>query len=440
MKLSMIEGIFYALMVGTGEAYFVADAVRLGASVLAQGLIVTLPLCVGALGPLLTLAVLARWHRRKPVVGVGAFLQAAVLGVMAVADWTGSMTPALLITLACIYQVCAQAVGTAWSSWYGDLVPPAIRGRYFARRNRGVHLATCTALVISGLLLQHLEPGAAGAVAAGAGGLGFAVIFALATAARVASAALLVAAPEPPLAGMPDARATMRMLRAAEALPVRRLLGVTFFITLLVQVSAPYFAPFMLQGLHLSYLAFTAGNVVAVLMKFVSLPAWGRGIDLHGSRAVYLLTAVLIGIVPLPWVWAEGVAWVIAAQMLSGFAWGGYEVAHFTVLLETTEARTRPHVFAALNTVNGTAQLLGSLAGAAFLGVTGSAYQLLFAVSMLGRLFVALCMPRMLPADAVWPHIGRRRLLLRVIGLRPSGGVGYRPFEVEHVDDNRPAP
>ncbi len=37
MRLSALEGVAYALMVGFGETYFLADAVRLGATTLKQG-------------------------------------------------------------------------------------------------------------------------------------------------------------------------------------------------------------------------------------------------------------------------------------------------------------------------------------------------------------------------------------------------------------------
>ena len=166
MRLSLADALFYALMVGAGEVYFLADAVRLGATPLQQALVVTLPLCVGTLGPVMSLGLLGRFRRRKPVVVTAASLQAAVLLSIVVVDLSGRLSPNALIGLACGYQIFSQAAGTAWASWYGDVVPGRIRGRYFATRNRIAQLATSASLVAAGLLLQGLEPGAAGAVAA----------------------------------------------------------------------------------------------------------------------------------------------------------------------------------------------------------------------------------------------------------------------------------
>jgi hypothetical protein len=79
MRLSLAEGVFYALMVGFGELYFIADAVRIGASTLELGLVVTLPLCAGAAGPMMALWLLRRGRRRKHIVVAAAFAQASCI-------------------------------------------------------------------------------------------------------------------------------------------------------------------------------------------------------------------------------------------------------------------------------------------------------------------------------------------------------------------------
>ena len=88
MALSVGEGVLYAVMVGFGDAYFLADAVRLGASSLEQALVVTLPLLGGALGSVAALALLRRAPRRRPVVLAGALTQATVLIALVVMHLT----------------------------------------------------------------------------------------------------------------------------------------------------------------------------------------------------------------------------------------------------------------------------------------------------------------------------------------------------------------
>src|SRR5688500_13401646 len=185
MSLSRIEAVLFAIMVGASEAYFVADGVRHGATSLELGLLVALPLALGSLGPLIVVWGLSRVPRRKPLVVGPVLVQVASLAALAIAEWFDVITPAWLIVFSSIHQIMGQAAGVAWSSWYGDVVPARLRGRYFSRRNRWAHLATCIAVIACGLALQNLEPGGAGQVSAGAGGSGYFLIFALAASSRL---------------------------------------------------------------------------------------------------------------------------------------------------------------------------------------------------------------------------------------------------------------
>jgi len=167
-----------------------------------------------------------------------------------------------------------------------------------------------------------------------------------------------------------------------------------------------------------------------VLLKAVMLPAWGHAVDRYGARAAYALAALLVAIVPLPWLFAHGIGLVIAAQCLSGFSWGGHEVAHFSLVLETTTTRLRPPLFAALNTLTGAAQLIGSLLGGLVFGLAGGEFRFVFAATMIARLMVAGSVPLLIHHVGDRAPIGRRKLLLRIVGFRPSG-VEARPLPVD---------
>jgi len=418
-------------MVGSGEVYFLADAVRLGATALEQALVITLPLCVGTLGPLVSLTLLGRFRRRKAVVVSAATVQALILFSIVFADATGRLSPRVLIGLASAYQVFAQAAGTAWASWYGDLVPARMRGRYFATRNRIAQVATSGSLIVAGLLLQRLEPGSAGSVEPGAGGLGYALIFGAAGLFRLVSATLLAVSPEPPAQLLGNRRETLSFARSDEALPVRRILLFAAALQLTVYMASPYFGPFMLEDLRLSYTEYMAGSVAVVVLKFTSLPTWGRMIDRYGARAAFLLAVVLVALVPLPWLWVRGVAMVIVAQALSGLSWGGHEVSQFSLLLESSHARSRLHVFAMMSVFTGVAQLVGSLLGGWLLMAVDRNFLVVFVVSAACRLGVALAAPAIIPAGVGAPGIGRRRLFLRLLGFRVSGGMESRPIPVD---------
>ena len=442
MRLSVIDGALWALMVGFGEAYFLADAVRLGASPWEQGLVVSLPLFTGGLGAVLAVRLLASATSRKRIVLASTLTQALLLGSLATLHALGLVTPPLLILLACLNQVAGQTAGLAWSSWMGDLVPAAVRGRYFGRRSRVVYGATLVGLVSSGLLLQVLEPGAAGDVVAGAGGRGFALILSVATLARLASSLMLALTPEARFAGLAPARQVRRILASPRGRTTWRLLGAAAGLQLVTYVAAPYFGPYMLGELRLSYVAFTTANVVLILLKILTLPAWGHAVDRYGARSVLLLAVLLVALVPLPWLFARNFLVILVAQALSGFAWSGHEISYFSLLLEVTRKRSRPYVFAAQSVLNGGAQITGTLVGAGLLTLVGRDFRTLFLVSAALRLVLGLALPRLVPAVATGGGLARRELFLRVIGVRPHGGMVHRPVLTpgdEDADEGRTA-
>lgn len=426
LKLSIFEGLAFALMVGFGEVFFLADAIRLSATRLEQGLIVALPLFVGSIGPLSSLFALSKLRSRKPFV-VGASLgQGMILLSMAFADWRGWSSPQTLIVGACAYNIFGQAVGTAWASWFGDLVPFHVRGSYFAKRNRWIYFVTCAGLFAGGGLLQLVEPASAGELAGG-GGTGFALVFGLAACARLLSVVLHALTPEPAFRGTSSTTRAVRFLSTGRGSAIWRLLGTCAMLQFVVYLSSPYFSPYMLEELNFSYLEYSIASVVVVAAKVLFLPTWGAVVDQSGSRSVFMLCALMAALVPLPWLWAGGLGWVLVAQAMSGLTWAGYELSLFCLLIESSYRGVRSQVFAMQSVLNGFAQLMGGLVGALIAGLAHD-LRLLFAISLVGRLLVSISFPSRIRSISKQPQVGRREVLWRVIGFRPSGGLITRPI------------
>jgi len=426
MRLSVFDAVVYAFMVGLGEVYFLADAIRLGASPLQQGLVVSLPLFVGSAGPVCALRLLRFLKARRPFVVAAAFGQATTLLALSIGDARRLLEPSSLIALACIYQVFGQAAGTAWSSWFGDLVPKDVRGRYFSRRNRAAHLATCVGLAAGGLFLHSFEPGRA-FEALEHSGQGFAILFAAAASLRLVSIGLLAASREPAFQSPLDRVRILRYFAGSRGGTAWRLIMMIAALQYAVYIASPYFQPFMLETLRFTYAQYMLASMTVVVMKVTFLPAWGALIDQVGARSLCALSAFLLALVPLPWLWADGLGWVVVAQAFSGFSWAGFEVSQFTLVLESSYRSTRLHVFAALSVATGLAQILGGLTGA-LLASGRLEIQAVFAISCGARLLVASSFPKLLPAPKGGPTVHYGDLLLRVVGIRPSGGVVHRPI------------
>lgn len=425
MRLGFPEGVAYAAMVGFAEMYFVPDALRLGAGPVIVALAVGLPLAVGGVGAALGLRMLARWRRRRTLVVAGAIAQAFVLASLAVAELLQRGTPALLVVSACAYHFFAQLVNAPWSSWYGDLVPQRIRGRYFSLRTRAMHLATFAALLCAGGLLV------AGPPLGGPQAHAFPLLYGLAALARLTSAALIAAAPDlspDPAEPSPVASIVPSLSRTDDRLALGA--GLIFFT---VYLAAPFFTPYMLEQLQLDYMQFTLATAASVAGKVFSLQRWGRSVDQYGAVSVYRLAIVLLALAPVPWLVVEGFTGVLVAQVFGGFAWAAHEVAFFTLLLDSTSSRERARAYALQSATTGGGQLAGSLAGGALLAVLIDP-RALFAASTGARLAAVVVVGLLVAAALRHARLGRRRLLLRVIGLRPGGGVIHRPMPTPPPD------
>lgn len=439
LRLSVAEGSAWAFMIGLAESYFIAVAVHLGASPLQLGLLVGLPLALGATGPLGTIALLGLSPRRRPLAVAGVAVQVAVLSGLAAALRLGQLRLEVLIAAVCVYQMAGQAAGTAWASWYGDLVPAERRGRWFSHRNRFIYLATCAGLVMGGLIMHRLAPGGTAAPDSAAA---FAVLLGLAAVFRSVSCGLLIASPEPRFQGLLPRRQAVKAARTRQGGQALRILMVGSALHFTVYWSSPYFAPFMLEELRFTYLQYMAASLCAILAKMAASWPWGRIIDGQGARGVFLGCMVCVALIPLPWVFASGLGLVMFAQVLSGASWSGFEVGYLSLLLENSRSRERPYLFALQSLGHGWMQLAGALTASLVILPRVEGFRTVFAVSAAGRLVVALCAPFVLAGIARGSRAALQQTGWRVFGLRPHGGFSVRPVlpsgEAEGSEDHPP--
>lgn len=418
MRSSVVEGCLFALMVGLGETFVVANGVALRATPPQLAMLTALPLLVSGIGPALVLWALRRRVERRVICTVCILGQALAVATMAGTNLAGTLRIEELIALFTVYHTCGQAAGTAWSSWFGDLVPTARRATYFAGRSRLIHLTTFLGLLLGGLCIQFFE--------AREQGLGFGLALAAAAAFRLAGARLMWRAPEPPRGTIAGGRALGTFFRTRRGRSAAILLLGSGLFQAATYVAGPFFTPYMLADLHLSYVAYMGALGAQAVVKFASMRWWGRVVDRHGPKVAYGMGMLLAAMVPLPWVWIDGLPAVLLAQGFSGLAWAGYEVALFTVLLHCSRRSTRPQLFAAQTFGNALGQWGGSLIGGQHVDTHG--YAGTFAASGTARTAVGLLM---IVALWGWRFEFRRRMsmLLRVVGYRPGPGLVHRPIE-----------
>jgi MFS family permease len=414
LRASLGDGVGFGGMVGMGETYLPAFALAVGLGELVAGLVASVPLLAGGVLQTVSPWGIRRLGSHKRWVLGCATIQALSFLPLLVAALRGGITGGGLLIVATLYWAAGLATGPAWNTWIGTLVPRPIRARFFARRTRFSQAAVFAGFLSGGLALQAASSRQQVLVA-------FAALFAVAGGCRLVSVWMLARQSEPiPIPkDMQDLnwRAMGRCLACQSS---GRLLLYLVAIQAAVQVSGPFFAPFMLKQLEFSYGAYVSLISLAYLAKVMTLPLWGNVAQRVGAWR--LLWIGSLGIVPLSaaWLLSQHLAWLCALQVVGGMAWGAYELAFFLLFFESIREEERTSLLTLYNLINTSAVVIGSLIGGALLliaGTTFSAYLMIFALSGFARLAALGLLTCVIPRDI---NTAGRGLGLRTMAVRPN--------------------
>ena len=413
------DGVFFSAMVGLGETYVPAFALAVGLGAVIAGLVSTVPMLIGAFLQLVTPLAVRRLRSYRRWVVLCACLQALSLLPLVVGASGGGIGLGWIAAATVAYWAFGMATGPAWNAWVTSLVSVDVRARFFARRSRLSHIALFATLSAGGLALEWGRRRDAELAL-------FAALFALALLARLVSARFLWRQSEAPgLADAHRALAPREIVSAIRSAHSGRVLLYLVCMQAVVHVAAPYFTPYMLGPLALSYVGFMALTGAAFLARVAVLPLLGRLAHARGTRVV--LGCGALGIVPLPLLWlvSHDFTYLLILQLWSGAAWAALEFATMLSFFEGIDERDRASVLSAFNVANAAAVAVGALAGGAlFSWMEGGpeAYALLFALSVAGRIAVL----RLLRGTEVARHV--LDLRFRTLAVRPSAGAVERPI------------
>jgi MFS family permease len=414
----------FSIMVGCGETYFPAFALALGLSQVASGLVATLPLLIGSLIQLAAPHLLRRVGSYRRWIVTCVLVQAAVFVPLIVLAFERRVHPALVFVFTAVYWGMGLSTGPAWNTWIGTLVPVVIRARFFAWRTRLVQAGTLLGFVVGGFALQYgAKHGAALATFAG--------LFVVAGLARFISGVALGRQSEPVLPGDDERHVSLREFAAR----IGRRLDGKFLLYLMaiqaaVQLSGPYFTPYMLKHLKLSYADYMILVASAFAAKMISLPWLGHVAHRYG--AARLLAWGSFGIIPLSSMWlvSDHFAWCIFLQAVGGVAWAAYELAWFLLFFEMLPRAERTSVLTTFNFGHSLASVVGSLIGGAILLACGERREiylgLFLASSLLRILVVTFLRPRFAtvkpqPSKAVRPTVATHSVDIAATGPHAPG-------------------
>jgi MFS family permease len=415
------DGVAFSVMVGIGESYLPAFVLAAGLGEITAGLVATAPMLVGAVFQLVTPAAVARLGSHRRWVVLCAVLQAASFVPLVLAALQGGISRTAVFCVAAWYWGFGMATGPAWNTWVGTLVPTRLRARFFAQRARWCHAALLAALLTGGALLRRDTPDASSLPT-------FVGLFSLAALARLASAGLLASQSEPlrPAAvaarGVPVGEFLARLRHSSDG----RLIAHVVAMQMAVNVAAPFFTPYMLGPLGLSYGGFTVLIAASFVARIAALPLLGRIARRFGARRVLWVGA--LGVVPLPplWLVSHDFTYLLGVQLAAGVAWGAFELAVLLSFFEHIDERERTSVLSYFNVAHASATVAGALLGSACFEAFGRseiAYASVFAISTAARLVTLLLLRRLRDVP-----VADQAISVRTLAVRPSAGAMQRPI------------
>jgi MFS family permease len=432
LNYSIKDGVAASVTGSAGDNFVSAYAVSLGASNMQIGLLSALPNIIP--GELFTSKVMEKVSRKK-IMMWGTLVQVLMWPLMALLclltlSGKGSLAATILIIFFSIYATASWFVSPAWASWMKDLTEKTHIGKYFGKRNKICGVVGLIVILIAGIVLDKFKE-------MGYVFIGFALLFTVAAIGRAISRIYLSKQYEPKLKPKKDYYFSFwQFLKKSTTNNYGRFAIFIALFTFSVNISGPFFTPYMLNVLKLNYFTFTIINlVISTVFTLLTMPFWGKFIDKYGCVRTMSVTVWVLPLVPIMWLVSPSVYWLAFVQIISGIAWAGFNLASGTFTYQAVTKERMNLCIAYTSMINGIAVFLGAIVGGLIASLNISFMNVLlfvFLVSGIMRLIVIITafslIKEVRPVNPAKPFI-------KII-LRPLKEMLIHPFVANYNHNN----
>ena len=292
LRISTVEGSWWAVMYGMVETYFGAFFEYLKYTSYEISILSTLPIFIGAVFQNLTGWFYDILRSRKTLLIILKCIQTITIPLILFAGYS-SGNYFLLLAFICLYYALAMSQMSPWTSWMGYLVPGRLRGRYFGNRSQVVRIFMLISSLLAGAILNSYEESNTFN--------GFTIIFSLGMVANFGSIYYLNRQYEPE-------NTTDDEIIEIDSSNTNMDGGLKRFITydslseFSFHVSGPLMMVYWLRDLKFDYIELAILINVSQVLGLFSMRYWGKRIDNSGSYSTIRFTSFCIGIFPMFWV------------------------------------------------------------------------------------------------------------------------------------------
>ncbi|MDI7278052.1 MAG: MFS transporter [Anaerolineae bacterium] len=329
----------------------------LGASGQQVGFLASVSGLAGALMFLPGARLTARFASYRSLVVTTSLAARAMMALIVILPWfiRGPAAIGAVIALVALRDALAQLGVPAWTAFSAAIVPQHLRGRFFSSRTFVMTLATLVVVPLAGWLI--------GAIAAPGG---YQLSFGLGLAAGLVAILLYSRIPVPAEA----------MARQTHQLPLRKVLAglrrhgaflrfslTSMLLNVSVQLVGPFFSVYVVRELGADAGFVGIMTTVQTAASLLGTRFYGPLVDRRGLRWAMTRTSPFIALLPALWLLPREPWMVLPINLMGGFAWAGYNLAAFNMLLASTPDDERPLYSALHNTGAALTAIVGPLIG-----------------------------------------------------------------------------
>ncbi len=420
LKVSFLDGIFASCMLGMTADYITPYALFLKARVFQIGILNALPSLIGSLAQLKSADITEKVGSRKKVINTAVFLHLLMgLPIVFLPFLFKGYEVIALIIFVTLFTAFNAFAGPAWLSLMSDHLPCTKRGSYFGWRNKIFGIVITSSVFLAGFILHIFKADIL---------KGFMVIFSIAFVSRFISWCFLIQMYEPSLKIVKDSYFNFFdfISRARESNFTKFVIFIAS-LNFAVNLAAPFFSVYMLRDLKFNYITYTILVTTVAITSIFTIDRWGRNADKIGNMRVLRFTSIFIAIIPFLWVLNAHPVYIFLVQIISGFAWSGFNLCAINFIHDATSPQKRTRCIAYFNVFAGTALCLGSLTGGYLANRLPElfGYKILTLVLLSGvlRLLIVFIFSCKIKEVRSVQHITDKDLFFSVVGVRPVLGV-----------------
>ena len=292
LRISTIEGSWWAVMYGSVESYLGAFFEILKYSSFQISVLTTLPFFIGSLFQNYVNNFYHFFKSRKILVVSLKILQSFLIPTIYLIGVKINNFYLFLFAI-CIYFTIAISQLSPWTSWMGYLVPSRLRGRYFGSRSQIIRIFMLVSSLFAGVVLNsfnNTNPL-----------VGFGIIFLIGIIANIGSAYYIYSQYEPDYEAIEEKNKKLD-LTDNEFKPLKKFITYDSLSEFSFSISGPLMMVYWLRELNFNYIELALLINVSQLIGLFSLRYWGKKIDYLGTNITIRWTSLTISVFPLLWI------------------------------------------------------------------------------------------------------------------------------------------